>query len=74
MTTVLFRTRVPKTRLQRAEKVLRRLGLKPSDAFNMLLAQIELQENIPFDVSARPKPILSAARQAQEWEDAFGRY
>ena len=74
MTTVLFRARVPKARLEKAEKVLQRLGLKPGDAFNMLLAQIEIRGDIPFDASMRPKPLLSAAQQADEWENTFGRY
>ena len=47
--TILFRTRVPAQRLKRAEKVLERLGMKPGDAFNMLLAQIDLRQGLPFD-------------------------
>ena len=72
--TVLFRARVPKRRLQRAEKVLARLGLKPGDAFNMFLAQIELQEAVPFAVTTRPVSLLSAEQQARAWTDAFGAY
>ncbi|MBU3664673.1 MAG: damage-inducible protein J, partial [Chthoniobacterales bacterium] len=44
---ILFRTRVPARRLRKAEKILDRLGLKPGDAFNMLLAQIELRNGVP---------------------------
>ena len=36
-TTSLFRVRVPEKRLRKAEKILARLGMKPGDAFNMLL-------------------------------------
>jgi antitoxin component of RelBE/YafQ-DinJ toxin-antitoxin module len=32
------------------------LGLEPGDAFNMLLAQIELRNGVPFDLTdIRPK-------------------
>ena len=59
-TTVLFRARVPQKRLRNAEKVLSRLGLKPSDAFNMLLAQIELKESVPFMLTTHSDPLLTA--------------
>ncbi len=72
--TVLFRARVPKARLKRAEKVLARMGLKPGEAFNMLLAQIELREGLPFQVTARPEPVLTADEQADAWNDALGAY
>ena len=72
--TVLFRARVPKKRLKQAEKVLARLGLKPSDAFNMLLAQIELRQDVPFAVTTQPAPMLSAQEQAGEWTKALGAY
>ena len=48
--TTLFRARVPTRRLRKAEIVLSRLGLKPSDAFNMFLAKIEDEDDFPFDV------------------------
>lgn len=72
--TILFRARVPKARLKRAEKVLSRMGLKPGDAFNMLLAQIELREGLPFQVTARPTQVLTADEQATAWTDALGAY
>jgi addiction module RelB/DinJ family antitoxin len=72
--TVLFRARVPKARLKRAEKVLSRMGLKPGDAFNMLLAQIELREGLPFHVTARPPQVLTAGEQADAWNNALGAY
>lgn len=70
----LLRTRVPVRRLKRAEKVLEKLGIKPSDAVNMLLAQIELRQALPFDVTAHPKPLLSAEAQAEEWTKVLGAY
>jgi addiction module RelB/DinJ family antitoxin len=48
--TTLFRARVPTRRLRNAEVILSRLGLKPSDAFNMFLAKIEDEDDFPFDV------------------------
>lgn len=72
--TTLFRARVPKARLKRAEKVLSRMGLKPGDAFNMLLAQIELREGLPFQITARPERVLTAGEQADAWKDALGAY
>jgi len=54
--------------------VLSRLGLKPSDAFNMLLAQIELKESVPFTLTTRSEPLLTAQEQAGEWTKALGKY
>lgn len=48
--TTLFRARVPTRRLRKAEMILSRLGLKPSDAFNIFLAKIEDEDDFPFDV------------------------
>lgn len=70
---ILFRTRVPARRLRKAEKILDRLGLKPSDAFNMLLAQIELRNGMPFDLTATPR-LLSAREQAEAWTESLGAY
>ncbi len=72
--TAVVRTRVPARRLQRAEKILHKLGLTPADAVNMLLAQIEIRQGLPFDVSTQPKPLLSAGEQGAAWTEAFGAY
>lgn len=72
--TTLFRARVPLKRLRNAEKVLEKLGLKPGDALNMLLAQIELQKRLPFEVALEPRPLLTAEQQADAWTDALGEY
>ena len=73
-TTSLFRVRVPEKRLRKAEKILARLGMKPGDAFNMLLAQIELREGLPFEVTTRPPAVLDPEQQAAEWQEALGAY
>jgi addiction module RelB/DinJ family antitoxin len=73
-TTKLFRARVPASRLRKAEKILARLGMKPGDAFNMMLAQIELRGGLPFEVTTRPPQVLSSEQQAVQWQEALGAY
>jgi addiction module RelB/DinJ family antitoxin len=73
-TTAVVRTRVPLRRLQRAEKILQKLGLTPADAVNMLMAQIEIRQGLPFEVNARPQAILNAEEQATAWTEALGAY
>lgn len=73
-TTSLFRARVPADRLRKAEEILARLGMKPGDAFNMLLAQIELREGLPFEVTTRPPVLQSSEQQAAEWQEALVAY
>ena len=70
---ILLRARVPARRLKKAEKILDRFGLKPSDAINMLLAQIELLNGVPFDLTTPPR-LLSASEQAGVWTEALGAY
>jgi addiction module RelB/DinJ family antitoxin len=73
-TTSLFRARVPANRLRNAEQILAKLGMKPGDAFNMLLAQIELRQGLPFEVTTLPPGLLPPETQAAEWQEAFGAY
>ncbi len=70
----LFRARVPTARLRRAEKVFSRLGMKTGDAFNIFLAQVELQDDMPFPVTTHPERLLSTAQQGAQWEAALGEY
>jgi addiction module RelB/DinJ family antitoxin len=72
--TAVVRARVPVGRLRRAEKILHKLGPTPADAVNMLLAQIEIRQGLPFEVSARSKPLLTSEEQAAAWTEAFGAY
>lgn len=72
--TAVVRTRVPASRLQSAERILRKLGLTPADAINMLLAQIEIRQGLPFEVTARSAPLLDSEEQAKVWTEAFGAY
>lgn len=48
--------------------------MKPGDAFNMLLAQIELHQGLPFKVTTRPAALLSSEQQAAEWQEVLGEY
>ncbi len=73
-TTTVFRARVPLARLRKAEKILGRLGLKPADALNLMLAQIELRQGLPFAVTTGPAPLMSGIEQATLWNAAYGAY
>ena len=72
--TAILRAKVPARRLQRAEKILQKLGLTPTDAVNILLAQIEIRQGLPFEVSVQPKPLLTADEQAAAWTESYGAY
>jgi antitoxin component of RelBE/YafQ-DinJ toxin-antitoxin module len=48
--------------------------MKPGDAFNLFLAQIELRNDLPFTITTDPKRLLSTAEQGKVWEDALGEY
>lgn len=72
--TVLVRARVPALRLRNAQRVLDKMGLKTSDAINVLMAQIELHQGLPFDMTLSTGGTLSSEDQAAEWTEAFGAY
>jgi addiction module RelB/DinJ family antitoxin len=72
--TTLFRARVPTDRLKRVEKILSKMGLKPGDALNMLLAQIELRGGMPFAVTSLAPPLLTPEEQGKVWNDHLGAY
>ena len=72
--TTLFRARIPTQRLKNASKVLEQLGMKPGDAFNIFLAQVELQKGLPFAVTTEPKPLFAAEEQGKIWNDFLGEY
>ena len=72
--TTTFKTEVPDARLRKANAVLKKLGLSAGEAFNLMLAQIEIQKRLPFAVSLQPKPLLDAEEQADEWTKDYGAY
>jgi addiction module RelB/DinJ family antitoxin len=47
----ILRARVDSKRKRRAESVLRKLGVTPAQAINMLYAQIVLRKGLPFMVT-----------------------
>lgn len=53
---------------------MEKLGLKPGDAFNMLLAQIELKQGLPFEVRTGAQPVMTTDQQAEAWTEALGEY
>ncbi len=71
---VLVRARVPAKRLRNAERILDKMGLKTSDAINVLMAQIALRQGLPFDMTLSPDETLSAEQQGNEWAETFGEY
>jgi addiction module RelB/DinJ family antitoxin len=71
---ILLRARVPERRYRKAEIILNRLGMNPGDAVNLLMAQIELHQGLPFDVSLAKECLLSPQQQAQAWTEALGEY
>ncbi len=72
--TTTFKTKVPDIRLRKANAVLQKLGLSAGEAFNLMLAQIEIQKRLPFAVSLQPEPLLDADEQAEEWTKVYGAY
>ena len=70
----LVRARVPTERLKRAEKVFARLGMKPGDAFNIFLAQVELRNDLPFAVTTTVDRVVTTEEQGKTWENALGEY
>jgi len=66
--------RIPVARLRKAETIIARLGMKPGDAYSMMLAQIELREGLPFEVTTRPPQVLNSEQQSAEWQEALGAY
>jgi addiction module RelB/DinJ family antitoxin len=50
--TVLFRTRVDARRKKNAERILAKVGLTPGQLVNMVFAQVELKNGLPFAVNA----------------------
>jgi addiction module RelB/DinJ family antitoxin len=58
MPSTILRARVDSVRKKKAETVLRKLGVSPAQAINMLYAQIELHKGLPFMVTERDSDLL----------------
>ena len=48
--------------------------MKPGDALNIFLAQVELLNDLPFPVTSNPERLLSTTAQGKIWEEALGDY
>ena len=64
--TAMVRARIDPGRKHRAEAVLEKLGIAPSQAVNMLYAQIELLKAMPFDVRIPTKKTAAAMNDARK--------
>lgn len=49
--TAIVRARLERRRKARVEKILRRIGVTPTQAVNLLYAEIERQKAIPFPIA-----------------------
>ncbi len=56
----IIRTRIDPRRKARAEKILSKLGVSPTQAITMLYAQIELRQAIPFPLQIEDNRSLVA--------------
>ena len=61
--TQAFYARVEPELKAKAEAVLTKLGMSPSDAVNIFLSQVVLKDGLPFEVRL-PRP---ARNEAMEW-------
>ena len=69
--TILFRARLDRRRVEKAERILSRIGLTPGQFVNLAFAQVELKNGVPFPVTAistddgylphEPNPATAAA-------------
>ncbi|MGH7958288.1 MAG: type II toxin-antitoxin system RelB/DinJ family antitoxin [Opitutaceae bacterium] len=51
MATTVLRTRVDRARARKAEKIFKRIGLKPAAAFDLFLAKVVAVRGLPFPVT-----------------------
>ncbi|MFI5336908.1 MAG: type II toxin-antitoxin system RelB/DinJ family antitoxin [Opitutales bacterium] len=65
MATTLLRTRVDRTRAREAQKIFKRLGLKPSAAFDLFLAKVVALRGLPFPVSESDDGLLPHVPNAE---------
>ena len=63
--TEMVRARIEPRRKQRAEAILEKLGIQPSQAINMLYAQIELLHALPFELRIPNKQTIAAMEDAR---------
>jgi DNA-damage-inducible protein J len=68
--TAIIRTRIDPRRKTRAEAILTKLGITPTQAINMLYAQIELRKAIPFPLTLEDNSSIAPPIEhvAQVWD------
>lgn len=68
--TAIIRTRIDPRRKTRAEAILNKLGVTPTQAINMLYAQIELRKAIPFPITVEDNRDIAPPIEhvAQVWD------
>ncbi len=68
--TAIIRARIDPRRKTRAEAILSKLGITPTQAINMLYAQIELRKAIPFPVTLEDNSQIAPPIEhvAQVWD------
>lgn len=68
--TAIIRTRIDPRRKTRAEAILNKLGITPTQAINMLYAQIELRKAIPFPITLEDNSVIAPPIKhvAQVWD------
>lgn len=64
--TEMVRARIEPRRKRRAEAILDKLGIQPSQAINMLYAQIELMKALPFDLRVPTRKTKGAMKAVCE--------
>lgn len=76
--TELLRVRVNSARLEKARKIWEKIGMKPSDAVSIFIAQTVNRGNLPFAVGEDAEPYGGALQPTDEqlktWDDALGEY
>lgn len=64
MQTVEIRARIDAELKEKAESVLRDIGLSPSEALRLFYKQIELQQGLPLSLKRPNEETLAAIREA----------
>jgi len=68
--TEIVRARVEPELKRDAEAVLRRIGLTPSEAINLFLVQVKLNDGLPFPVRVPNRRTRKAIREMRAGKDS----
>lgn len=76
--TTLLRARVNSVRLEQAKRIWESLGIKPSEAINIFVAQTVKRGTLPFSIGYEEElhggAMMAAEEQINHWNDALGEY